>query len=97
MITETQNKIFRKAIEALNCGSEIIDEADIIASELVTVTRDTVADFIAARGNPNESEEFFGVTLLVWRNVQSRKGARRGDLYVVDYGDARAARFDGEV
>ena len=32
-----------------------------------------------------------------WDNIQARKGAQRGTLYVMDFGDARAAYFDGEA
>jgi len=59
----------------------------------VTTTADTLADFVAKWGKPNESDD----TYAHWYSVQTRPGARRGKLYVVDCGDFRAARFDGEA
>jgi hypothetical protein len=36
-------------------------------------------------------------TVYVWLGLQQRKGLRRGDLYVMDFGDRRAAYFTGET
>jgi hypothetical protein len=39
---------------------------------------------------------FFGGALYYWEDVQAAKGLRRGDLYVMDFGDRRAAYFTGQ-
>ena len=95
MLTETERTQFRLATAAFNTGGEVedasIDDAYCTDIEVVE-TRDTVADFVANGGKPTAREG----ALFVWENVQTRKGARRGHLFVMDFGGVRAAFFDGE-
>ena len=80
----------------------------MIEDEQIVETRDTVENFFDARGwrndrngerpaVPMELNKTICGDVFVWENQQSRKGARRGTLYVMDFCDARATYFDGEV
>lgn len=110
MLTQEQRDTFRKAAASWNqCGSSEVDIDDVISSDArVVETRDTLENFFDAKGRrlkrdgsrpdiPFEQEETAFGTIFVWRDAQSRKGARRGMLIVMDFGDARAAYFDGEI
>ena len=96
MLTE-QNRIdFTKATTFWNCGDAENDIAVIAEPDQVVETSETVDDFKATRGEPKETSTTpFGV-VLIWRNQQRAKGLRRGDLFVMDFGEARGAYFDGE-
>lgn len=62
-----------------------------VESDWITYTRDTLADFTAAREDYSERgtlEQKGGA--LIMRDVQAGKGHKRGDLYVVDFGTIRA-------
>lgn len=90
---------FRLATATNNNGgySEAATFDDAYCSENeVTQTRDTVASFIEKWGAPHETEVSRFGKLLIWNDLQTRKGARRGNLYVMDFGNARAAYFGGE-
>ena len=96
MLTQNQITAFRMATAAHNLGHHeedaTLDEALCNEDEVVH-TRDTAAAFIASHGRPDQCENYKSGDLLVWNKVQTRKGARRGDLYVMDFGDVRAAYF----
>lgn len=100
MLTGTQIHQFRLATAANNNGGyeedANIDDA-YCSEEQVAQTRDTVADFIEKWGQPADTQEYSFGTLLIWNDLQTRKGARRGDLYVMDFGEARAAYFSGQA
>lgn len=111
MLNQTQRDTFRLALSALNQNAKTVEELDaddICSDEAVAETRETIEDFFNARGSrltrfgtkpetPLEKKQTIVGTLWVWTNQQSRIGARRGDLYVMDFGDARAAYFSGEA
>lgn len=84
MITEAQREIFAAAMEDLDA---YIDPAD------VTATADTVKDFVAIHGQPTEKHLANGVTINFWRGMDCRSvfDLTAGNLYVVDFGDSRAA------
>lgn len=100
MLTNDQIEQFRLALAADNNGGyeedADLDDAYCEADEVVQ-TRDTVDDFTKQWGKPHDSEEYTGGTLMIWNKLQTRKGAQRGDLYVMDFGDARAAYFSGQA
>ena len=108
MLTKDQRDTFRLALASYNkLGRPVsIDDIDDVCDDSdMVVTAETIGDFKAARGAPSE---VFKVKVpvedvvrdcgevLIWKNVQSRKGARRGDLYLMDLGNARACYFSGE-
>lgn len=112
MLTQKQRDTFRLALASLNCYTvknvEDLDIDDMLTDEQVIETRDTVENFFEARGWRNDRNGNrpavaleLNKTLLgdvyKWDDQQSRKGARRGTLYVMDFGDARASYFDGEA
>lgn len=100
-ITEEQaQRQFSMAV-AEWCGDNpaTIDDWAQISPEEVAITRDTMEDFVdrRLRGGPPETIQTQFGTLLRWESVQQAKGKRRGDLLVIDFGNLRAAHFDGEV
>ena len=112
MLTQEQRDTFRLALASLNCYTvekvEDLDIDDMLSDEEVVETRDTIDDFFNAQGRklnrkgerpevPYEQETTLLGTVYRWENVQARKGARRGNLYVMDFGDVRATYFDGEA
>lgn len=100
MLNQKQIEQFRMALAADNIGGyeEDADLDDAYCSEdEVVQTRDTVDDFTKQWGQPHDSDKYTGGTLMIWNKLQVRKGARRGSLYVMDFGEARASYFDGEV
>ena len=106
MLTQEQRDTFRLAVALDNAGGDesIADIDDIVGSDSrVVETAETMDDFFKARGRTvNRKGEDRGWCETVkgrfyrWDNVQARPGCRRGTLYVMDFGDARAAYFDGE-
>ena len=112
MLTQKQRNTFRLALASLNCYSvekvEDLDIDDMLTDEQVVETRDIVEDFFSANGRklnrkgerpevPYERNQTLLGIVFQWDNIQARKGAQRGTLYVMDFGDARAAYFDGEA
>ncbi|MFZ6774616.1 hypothetical protein ACO0LB_18080 [Undibacterium sp. SXout7W] len=111
MLTQQQRDQFRLALAALNNYSiKRVADLDIdqeITDSQVVETRDTLEDFFSAHGRklghrdgkPNGQElcRTIAGALYKWEAVQSRPGKRRGNLFVMDFGDARACYFDGEV
>lgn len=110
MLTQEQRDTFRRAVASWNaCGSADCEIDDVIGEDAdVVETRDTIEDFFSARGRrlnrkgerpevPYEQERTaFGIVYR-WENVQARPGARRGDLFVMDFGDTRACYFSGQA
>lgn len=111
MLNQLQRDQFRLALAADNSYSvERIDDLDIdqeIEDSQVVETRDTLDQFFSQHGRklgrrdgkPTGQElcRTIAGDLYKWEDVQSRPGKRRGTLFVMDFGDARACYFDGEV
>lgn len=112
MLTQEQRDNFRLALSAWSNYSaktvEELDINDIIEDEQIVETRDTIENFFDARGRrlnrngerpavPLELNKTICGEVYVWENQQSQKGMRRGTLFVMDFGDARASYFDGEA
>lgn len=110
MLTQEQRDTFRRAVSSyIACGRADIGIDDVISSDDgVAETRDTIEDFFSANGRrlardgsrpavPRELNTTDYGDLYIWDDVQARKGARRGTVYVMDFGDCRAAYFDGEA
>jgi hypothetical protein len=100
MLTPEQRLNFCKATALWNSNDFGNDLAQLCEPDDVAATRDTVADFMsgpAGHARRREECETPAGKLLVFRDCQTRKGARRGDLFLMDFGEARAAYFDGEV
>lgn len=112
MLTQEQRDQFRLALAAWsNYSAKTVEELDIddmIKDEDIVETRDSVENFFDARGRrldrkgerpavPAELNKTICGEVYIWENQQSRKGARRGTLFVMDFGEARASYFDGEV
>ena len=91
------SKDFCDATSEWNCN-EFADETGWVCEpDDVVQTSETVADFQAARsGTADEDETPLGI-LYVWENQQARKGARRGEVFVLDAGDFRLSYFSGQV
>jgi hypothetical protein len=100
MLTKDQINTFCLATSANNIGGyeedATIDAARCNAEEVVS-THDTLADFTAKWGLLYDVEEYSFGKLRLWHGIQVRKGACRGDLMIMDFGDVRAAYFTGEV
>ena len=113
MLTQEQRNAFRLALAAYNNYSaksvEELDIDDMLTDDQVVETQDTVENFFETRGRrldrrtgerpavPYELNKTFLGDVFVWEDVQARKGARRGNLYVMDFGSCRAAYFTGEA
>lgn len=107
MITAKQRDAFRLMLAAVNYPSGTIDALDVddVCTDAdIVETADTVEVFLSlygksvtTRGRAVEQLQAIFGNLFVWDKVQTRKGCRRGTLYVVDFGDVRAVYFDGEA
>lgn len=113
MLTQDQRDTFRLALAAWSNTSATdrtdLDISDVCHRDGdVVETRDTIENFFEANGRrlsrqgqrpatPYEQESTILGDVFVWRDRQARKGCRRGTLWVMDFGDARAAYFDGEA
>ena len=96
------DEIFAKALAADNNGGyeEDVTEDDLpINLDELTYTRthDSLDAFVSQWGRPHETETYFGQQLNIWHSVQARKGAVRGDLFVIDFGEIRLAHFTGQA
>ena len=90
-------KDFCDATSEWNCNEFGNETGWVCEPDDVVQTRDTLEDFKAARsGTAEEYETPIGI-LYVWENQQSRKGARRGDVFLVDAGEFRLSYFCGQV
>ena len=112
MLTQEQRDTFRLALASLNqytiTDPAQLDIDDMLTDEQVVETAETIEDFYAASGRrlnrkgerpevPYELNKTLKGDVFKWDNQQrGGKGARRGALYVMDFGNARAAFFDGE-
>ncbi|MDO8729439.1 MAG: hypothetical protein Q7K26_06220 [bacterium] len=112
MLTQDQRNTFRLALASFNAYSvKNVEELDInhmLSDDQIVETRETIENFFEAKGRklnrrserpevPFEQETTLLGIIFKWDDVQARKGARRGTLYVMDFGVARAAFFDGEA
>lgn len=100
MLTQDQRNTFRLTLAAWNnYGAKTIDDLDIddvLSDDQIVETRETVENFVDANGQARNKVTFLG-NVCIWDNIQARKGAARGTLFVMDFGDARASFFDGEI
>lgn len=109
MLTQQQRDTFRLAIASYNRSIDDLDINEVVSTDAEVVeTRDTIEDIYSRNGRrldrngnrpavPRELYKTLLGQIYIWQNVQTHKGARRGTLYVMDFGDARATFFDGEV
>jgi hypothetical protein len=88
---------FCNATSEWNCNQFGIEEAWACEPENVVETRETISDFVEARGGGYDLYETEVGDLYVWENQQSRLGKRRGNLFLMDAGDIRYTYFDGQV
>ena len=97
MLTEEQENTFRAAAAFENSLGSSTDPDDApFASSSVAATRETLSDFRtgAAAGSVEEVEKTPFGDLHIFRRCQPHgKGTQRGDLFVMDFGDVRAAYF----
>lgn len=96
MLTTNQKDAFRISVAALDVDGEAERVEPWMLIDDVAETAETVEDFRARWGAPRQARSA-GHTVFCWDNVQTRRGATRGDLRVVDFGDARAVHFSGEA
>lgn len=106
---QDQRDTFRKALASYNhLGAADVEIDDMIEDSQIVETAETVENFFDASGRkldrkgqrptvPYELNKTAFGDVYVWENQQrGGKGARRGTLYVMDLGDARACFFSGE-
>ena len=87
------------AAELLDCHiDDVEDELEDYDESLwhEANTRDTVADFIAAWGEPAITMQCEGGPVHEWRGLQVRPGQERFTLRVADLGGHRFAINDGD-
>lgn len=101
MLTQAQRDEFRTVLLA-NDGNLTLEEAAAefadglaVADDKIAETAETVADFAARWGREALVSEVVCGKLHAWEGVQVAKGARRGDLFVMNFGAARAVYFTG--
>ncbi len=98
MLKDEERERLCRATAFYNSSGEEYDELDRLSEpDDVVATRDTVDDFIETWGEPHERLETPDGLLLVWENIQTRKGARRGYLFVMDFGRARGSTGDAII
>ena len=101
MLTQENRNTFRLALASACCYSvknvADLDISEIIEDEGVVETAEAVSDFInrSHYKSHNLTNTLVG-ELHEFTEIQRHKGARRGTLYVMDFGHARACYFDGE-
>ena len=109
MLDQEQRDTFRRALASHNrLGARDVEIDDVCSDGDVVVTAETIENFFAASGRrlkrdgtrpdvPFEKNSTAFGDVFVWQNQQrGGKGARRGTLFVMDFGTARAAFFDGD-
>ncbi len=100
-LTSDQRETFVAAIGFQNCGAadrasavdnglNMMDLADVVS------THETVADFQSTHREGREVRTPFGA-LRVWSGVQLGRGKTRGELFLMDFGNVRAAHFTGQA
>jgi hypothetical protein len=67
-----------------------INPAGLCDSDVVD-TRESASDYIARYGQPDDTNEIDGLTIMVWRGVQPHKGAQRRDLTLAEFAADRLA------
>lgn len=111
MLTQQQRDTFRLALASWNKSSATVEELDIsdmIEDDQVVSTGESIDHFFSSRGRklnrngerpetPYELNRTKVGDLYIWEDQQSRKGARRGTLFVMNFGDYSACYFDGEA
>lgn len=85
-------KRFLEAADFWNGGSGMADDANMTAKDLLSVN-ESLADFEAKWGRGSKQK----TGLRVWDGIQTRKGARRGLLLVLEIEGGTLSHFDGEV
>jgi len=97
MLNEKEITNFLAATAVWNSNTTDPDNG-VCSEEDVVQTRDTITDFEngLANGGPDERIDTPFGELLVFSNRQRAKGLARGDLFVLDFGHARAAYFSGQ-
>lgn len=96
MLTAEQTRQFSRATAFWNCGDADSRIATLVDPEDVIATRETLHDFrIGAASKSVEKIEHTPCgDLHIFAGCQPHgKGTPRGDLFVMDFGDARAAHF----
>ena len=88
---------FCNATSVWNRNEFGIETAWVSEPENVVETRETIADFIEARGNGFDLYKTDVGDLYVWEKQQSRPGKKRGNLFLMDAGGIRYSYFDGEI
>ena len=98
MLNQTQNLQFCNSTSEWNCGDYGDEISWVCEPEDVVATQETVKDFEHGLANrcADEIVKTKDGDLHVWNNIQRKKGCRRGDLFVLDLGNARASYFSGE-
>ena len=81
--TEDDRKAFTALVDENGYG---IDESEAAATDT------TLEDFVSQWGDP----QFQDGALSVWYDIQTRKGARRGDLMVMPVEGGSLAYFSGQ-
>lgn len=87
MLTQDQRQKFFEAISPIEGFDPAIDALEDY-DEQITETRDTIADFIAAQGEPEGRHNDTGLEILEWQDTKRR--CRSQEFYVADFGDVRA-------
>ena len=91
MLTAEQKNFFVEVCDAVGYG---------ICDDDVVETRDTIEDFNLSRNLQSKQVELASGARATYHyalNFQVRKGLARGDLIVMDFGEARAAYFSGQT
>lgn len=88
----------KKIIAVADTGEWYDEQSELDADDGsdIAITHDSLEHFITKWGKPLIEKTQIG-TLYTWDKIQVAKGLMRGTLQVVDFGDVRAARFDGET
>ncbi len=97
MLNEKEITDFLKATAMWNSNTDDVNNA-VCETEDVVQTKDTIEDFENGLANSAADEKIdtpFG-ELLIFKRRQRAKGLTRGDLFVLDFGHARAACFSGQ-
>ena len=93
-LTEQQKTEFLAALGIWNGGASLNDTLEAQASageyiadhDCIVSTHETLAEFTANRGRPQEKKNVGrGKTLYVWRNVQFQKGKPRRTLFLLEF------------
>lgn len=97
MLTQQQREDFCKATGEWN-GNDFNLDCSVCEPEDVATTRDSLENFKSgpAKNGKYKTIDTPAGILHIFENFQVRKCARRGNAFVMDFGDARAVYFTGE-